>query len=98
MNLTNNQIFAINNALGDLVNTKLPGRFKFKLFKLKVEVERALEPVYKSLEGAEEDEAIEIANESQEIEVVTLTLDELEPLDLSISQLSALQPIMEEIK
>lgn len=98
MNLTNNQIFAINNALGDLVNTKLPGRFKFKLFKLKVEVERALEPVYKALEGMEESEAIEIANESQDLEIDTLTLDELEPLDLSISQLSALQPIMEEIK
>jgi hypothetical protein len=98
MNLTNNQIFAINTALGDLVNTKLPGRFKFKLFKLKVAVERALEPVYKALEDVEESEAIEIANESQNLEIDTLTLDELEPLDLSISQLSALEPIMEEIK
>lgn len=97
MKLKNIQIYNINNALSDLVDLKLSGRFKFKLYRLKVVVEQALEPVYKAIEGATEDEANEVLNEEQDVEIDKLTFEELENLDLSIRQLGALEPIMEEI-
>ncbi len=51
MKLTNNQIFAINGVLSELVNEKLTGSFKFKLFKTKAELEKGIEIVQKALEG-----------------------------------------------
>ena len=96
MKLTNNQIFAVNGVLGELVNEKLKGSFKFKLFKTKAELERAIEIVQKALEGVvDEEEVAEIAGETQDLNIDLLTEDELEPLPLSMAQLSALQDIIE---
>ena len=97
MKLTNNQIFAIYNVLSELVNEKLKGSFKFKLFKTRAELERAIGIVQKTLEGvADEEEVTEIAEQTQDLNIDLLTEDELEPLPLSMTQLSALQDIMTE--
>ena len=97
MKLTNNQIFAINGVLSELVNEKLAGSFKFKLFKTKAELERAIEIVQKALEGVvDEEEVLEIAEQTQDLNIDLLTEDELEPLPLSMAQLVVLQDIMTE--
>ena len=96
MKLTNNQIFAINGVLSELVNEKLTGSFKFKLFKTKAELERAIEIVQKALEGVvDEEEVAEIAEETQDLTIELLTEEELTPLPLSMAQLVALQDIIE---
>ena len=96
MKLTNNQIFAINGVLSELVNEKLTGSFKFKLFKTKAELERAIEIVQKALEGVvDEEEVTEIAEETQDLNIDLLTEEELTPLPLSMAQLVALQNIIE---
>ena len=96
MKLTNNQIFAINGVLSELFDTKLKGSFKFKLFKTKAELERAIEIVQKALEGVADDEEVaEIAEQTQDLNIDLLTEDELEPLPLSLAQLVALQSIIE---
>jgi len=97
MKLTNNQIFAINGVLSELVNEKLTGSFKFKLFKTKAELERAIEIVQKALEGVVDDkEVAEIAEQTQDLNIDLLTEDELEPLPLSMAQLGLLHSIMTE--
>ena len=97
MKLTNNQIFAVNGVLSELVNEKMTGSFKFKLFKTKAELERAIEIVQKALEGVvDEEEVAEIAGETQDLNIDLLTEDELEPLPLSMAQLVVLQDIMTE--
>ena len=96
MKLTNNQIFAINSVLSELVNEKLTGSFKFKLFKTKAELERAIEIVQKALEGViDEEEVAEIAGETQDLNVDLLTEEELAPLPLSMAQIAQLQVIIE---
>ena len=95
MKLTNNQIYAINGVLSELVNEKLTGSFKFKLFKTKAELERAIEIVQKALEGVvDEEEVAEIAEQTQDLNIELLTEEELTPLPLSMAQLSALQEII----
>ena len=97
MKLTNNQIFAVNGVLSELVNEKLTGSFKFKLFKTKAELERAIEIIQKALEGVvDEEEVKEIAEQTQDLNIDLLTEDELEPLPLSMAQLVVLQDIMTE--
>ena len=96
MKLTNNQIFAINGVLSELINEKLVGSFKFKLFKTKAELERAIEIVQKALEGVVDEEVAEIAEQTQDLNIDLLTEDELEPLPLSMAQLVILQDIMTE--
>ena len=97
MKLTNNQIFGINSILSELVNEKLTGSFKFKLFKTKDELEKAVIIVQKTLEGVvDEEEVAEIAEQTQDLNIELLTEEELEPLPLSMAQLVALQAIIEE--
>ena len=96
MKLTNNQIFGIYNVLSELVNEKLKGSFKFKLFKTRAELERAIEIVQKTLEGvADEEEVTEIAEQTQDLNIELFTEEELTPLPLSVAQLVALQGIIE---
>lgn len=96
MKLTNNQIFAINGVLGEIVNEKLTGAFKFKLFKTKAELEKGIEIVQKSLEGVVDDEEVaEIAEQTQDLNVDLLTEEDLAPLPLSMAQIAQLQVIIE---
>ena len=97
MKLTNNQIFAINGVLSELFDEKMTGSLKFKLFKTKAELEHAIEIVQKALEGVDDEEEVkEIAEETQDLNIESLTEEELEPLPLSMAQLVALQDIIEE--
>ena len=97
MKLTNNQIFAINGVLSELINEKLTGSFKFKLFKTKAELEKGIEIVQKALEGVvDEEEVAEIAEQTQDMNIELFTEEELEPLPLSMAQLVLLQAIIEE--
>ena len=96
MKLSNNQIFAINGVLSELVNEKLTGSFKFKLFKTKAELEKGIEIVQKALEGVvDEEEVAEIAEQTQDLNVGLFTEDELAPLPLSVTQIAQLQVIIE---
>ena len=96
MKLTNNQIFAVNGVLSELVNEKMTGSFKFKLFKTKAELEKSIEIVQKALEGVvDEEEVTEIAEQTQDLNIELLTEEELTPLPLSMAQLVALQEIIE---
>lgn len=96
MELTNNQIYAINNVLSELVNEKLTGAFKFKLFKTKAELERAIDIIQKSLEGVVDDKEVnEIAEQTQDLNIGLLTEEELAPLPLSVAQIAQLQVIIE---
>ena len=96
MRLTNNQIFAVNGVLSELVNEKMTGSFKFKLFKTKAELEKSIEIVQKALEGVvDEEEVTEIAEQTQDLNIELLTEEELTPLPLSMAQLVALQDIIE---
>ena len=96
MKLTNNQIFAINGVLSELVNEKLTGAFKFKLFKTKAELEKGIEIVQKALEGVVDDEEVaEIAEQTQDLNIELLTEEELAPLPLSMAQIAQLQVIIE---
>ena len=97
MKLTNNQIFAINGVLSELFDEKLTGSIKFKLFKTKAELEKGVEIVQKALEGVDDEEEVkEIAEQTQDMNIESLTEEELEPLPLSMAQLVALQGIIEE--
>ena len=95
--LKNYEIINMDNALGELVNEKLVGRFKFKLFKIKAETEKLTSVVWLSLEGVEDEtERLEILNEEQEFSVSDkLTVEELESLPLSLKQIGALQSIID---
>ena len=95
MKLKNIQLIHINNTLSELVDLKITGRFKFKLFKLKVTLENALDPVYLAVQGANQHEKEEILNEEQEVDIDLLTFEELEPLELSIKQLGAIEIIID---
>ena len=85
--------------MSELIDLKITGRFKFKLFKLKITLENALDPVYYAVQDAIQDEIKEILEEEQEVEIELLTFEELEPLELSLKQLGALEIIidMEEV-
>lgn len=95
MKLKNIQLIHINNTLSELVDLKITGRFKFKLFKLKVTLENALDPVHLALQGANQLGTEEILNEEQEVDIEKLAVDDLEPLELSIKQLGALEIIID---
>ena len=95
MKLKNIQLIHINNTLSELVDLKITGRFKFKLFKLKVTLENSLDPVYLAVQGANQLETEKILNEEQEVDIEKLAVDDLEPLELSIKQLGALEIIID---
>ena len=96
MELTNNQIIGINNVLSELVDEKMTGVFKFKLFKTKAELENAIGIIQKTLEGVVDDKEVEeIAEQTQDLNVGLFTEEELAPLPLSVTQIAQLQVILE---
>lgn len=94
--MKNYEIANVNNALSSLVDQKLTGRLKFKLFKVKRACEQALELVHQTMEGVDaEAERLEILNEGQELKVDKFTLDELESLPLSMKDIGNLAPVID---
>lgn len=94
--MKNYEIANVNNALSSLVDQKLTGRLKFKLFKVKRACEQALELVHETMEGVDSEvERLEILNEEQELKVDKFTLDELESLPLSMKDIGNLAPVID---
>ena len=94
--MKNYEISNANYVLGQLLDEPLKGRFKFKVFNVKSELEKKAEVIAKALEGVEdEDERKEIMDEEQEVNIDKLTEDELEQIDLSIRQIAMLKPIIQ---
>ncbi|GEL67259.1 hypothetical protein [Marinilactibacillus psychrotolerans] len=93
--MKNYEIANINGVLMELLDQPIKGKLKFKLFKLKVELENKLKVVSETLKDVDdEEERTEIINEEQEVSFETFEESDLENLELSIRQLSALQPIL----
>lgn len=94
--MKNYEIANINNALASLVDQKLTGRLKFKLFKVKRACEQAVELLSQAMEGVENpEEQMEILNEEQDIKLDKFTMDELEGLPLSMKDIGSLAPIID---
>lgn len=93
--MKNYEIANINGVLMEILDQPIKGKLKFKLFKLKVELESKLKIVSEALKDVEDDEErTEIINEEQEVSFETFEESDLENLELSIRQLSVLQPIL----
>lgn len=94
--MKNYEIANINNALSSLVDQKLTGRLKFKLFKVKRACEQAVDLLSQTMEGVDnQEEQMEILNEEQDIKLEKFTMDELEELPLSMKDIGSLAPIID---
>lgn len=95
--MKNYEISNANYVLSQLIDEPLKGKFKFKVFNVKAELEKKVEVITKSLEDVEvESEREEILQEEQEVNIDKFTEEELEQIDLSIRQISLLKPIIKE--
>ena len=95
--MKNYEISNANYVLSQLIDEPLKGKFKFKVFNVKAELEKKVEVITKSLADVEdESEREEILQEEQEVNIDKFTEDELEQIDLSIRQISMLKPIIKE--
>ena len=94
--MKNYEVSNANYVLGQLIDAPLKGKFKFKVFNVKSELEKKAEVIAKALEGVEDEaEQEEILNEEQEISIDKFTEEELEQIDLSIRQIAMLKPLIE---
>lgn len=94
--MKNYEIMNINNSLGGLIDHKLTGRLKFKLFKVKRECEQAVDLLTQAMEDVENyEEQMEILNEEQDIQLDKFTMDELEGLPLSMQDIGNLASIID---
>ncbi|MDK6688336.1 hypothetical protein QP246_02540 [Aerococcus urinae] len=102
MKLTNNQILGINNTLQALAEEKLTGAFKFKLYKITKKIGEEAQDIVSTLDFDHDGRALrneanlEVLEISQDIDVDTLTEQELADLPLSVADLIALEPITEQ--
>ena len=93
--MKNYEISNANYVLSQLIDEPLKGKFKFKVFNVKAELEKKVEVITKSLADVEdESEREEILQEEQEVNIDKFTEEELEQIDLSIRQISMLKPII----
>lgn len=102
MKLNNLEILNINGALQALAKEKIAGAFKFKLLKLLRQIEPEAKTIIESLELTDKKRIAqtegnqEILETEQELELNMITEKELEPLAVSVSNLVALEKIIEE--
>ena len=95
--MKNFEISNANYALSQLIDEPLKGKFKFKVFKVKAELEKRMAVLTKTLEDVDDDsEREEILQEEQEVDIDKFTEEELEQIELSLRQISMLQPIIKE--
>ena len=93
--MKNYEISNANYALGQLMDEPLKGKFKFKVFNVKSELEKKVEVISKSLEGVEDvSERDEILQQEQEVNIDKFTEEELEQIDLTMRQISLLKPVI----
>lgn len=94
--MKNIEIWNADYTLAQLADEPLKGKFKFKVFNIKSELEKKAAVIAKALDGVEDEkEREEILLEEQEIHIDKLTLEELENIDLSIKQIALLKPIIQ---
>src|SRR5699024_812848 len=94
--MKNYEISNANYVLSQLLDEPLKGKFKFKVFNVKSELEKKVEVITKSLEDVEdESEREEILQEEQEVNIDKFTENELENIDLSLRQMAMLKPIIQ---
>ena len=94
--MKNYEISNANYVLSQLLDEPLKGKFKFKVFNVKSELEKKVEVITKSLEDVEdESEREEILQEEQEVNIDKFTESELENIDLSLRQIAMLKPIIQ---
>ena len=94
--MKNYEISNANYVLSQLLDEPLKGKFKFKVFNVKSELEKKAEVIVKTLEGVEdESEREEILQEEQGLNIDKFTEEELEQIDLSIRQIAMLKPIIQ---
>lgn len=94
--MKNYEILNANYVLSQLIDEPLKGKFKFKIFNVKSQLEKKAEVVSKTLEDVEdENEREEILQEEQEVNINKITEEELEQVDLSIRQIAMLKPIIQ---
>ena len=95
--MKNYEISNANYALSQLIDEPLKGKFKFKVFKVKAELEKRVAVLTKALEDVDDDsEREDILQEEQEVDIDKFTEEELEQIELSLRQISMLQPIIKE--
>ena len=95
MELTNLQLYKLDRGLGELVQLKVKGVFKFKIYKTVKQLSDCLEPVQEALKGIEDtDERVEILNESQEVNFDRFQLHEIEDLEISTETIINLEPVI----
>ena len=93
--MKNYEISNANYVLSQLIDEPLKGKFKFKVFNVKAELEKKVEVITKSLADVEdESEREEILQEEQQVNIDKFTEDDLEQIELSIRQISMLKPII----
>lgn len=94
--MKNYEISNANYALSQLLDERLKGRFKFKVFNAKSTLEKLNEVIIESLDGVtDEEEREEILQEEQEVNIDKFTEEELEQIDLSLRQIAMLKPIIQ---
>ena len=96
MELTNLQLYKLDRGLGELVQLKVKGGFKFKIYKAVKQLSDCLEPVQEALKGIEDtDERVEILNETQEVRFDKFQLHEIEELEISTETIINLEPVID---
>ena len=96
MKLTNLQLYKLDRGLGELVQLKVKGGFKFKIYKMVKQLSDCLEPVQEALKGIEDtNERIEILNETQEVHFDKFQLHEIEDLEISTETIINLEPVID---
>lgn len=94
--MKNYEILNADYVLSQLIDEPLKGKFKFKVFNVKAELEKKAEIVGDVLKDvSSEEEREEILMEEQDISISKFTEDELEQIDLSLRQIAMLKPIIE---
>ena len=94
--MKNYEISNANYVLSQLIDEPLKGKFKFKVFNVKAELEKKVDVITKSLADVEdESEREEILQEEQKVNIDKFTEEELEQIDVSMRQISMLKPIIQ---
>lgn len=97
MEIKNIDIVNANAGITEIIDQPVKGKVKFKLYKAKLELERLVTVIAKSLENTnDEKEREEILEETQVADIKKFTLNELEPLTLSVKQLFLLNALIDE--
>uniref|UniRef100_UPI00352AA67A hypothetical protein n=1 Tax=Aerococcus urinaeequi TaxID=51665 RepID=UPI00352AA67A len=93
--MLNKDIVLVNQAFMELVDMPIKGAAKFKIYRIKMELEDKLDLVNQTLNGVTNvDERTEILEQPQELESELLNEEDLVNLELSMRQIKALQPVL----